>query len=67
MDVRIEGRKNMDLITCPICSGEMIQKEYGSECQNCGEIFCYDDKSGFTTIDMEEYKQLLDENKIEFG
>ena len=57
----------MDLITCPICSGEMIQKEYGSECQNCGEIFRYDDKYGFTTIDMEEYKQLLDENKIEFG
>lgn len=57
----------MNLTTCPICGGEMIQKEYGSECQNCGEIFRYDDKHEFVTIEMEEYKQLLNENKIDLG
>ena len=28
----------MDLKRCPICNGEMIQKDYGCECQNCKEI-----------------------------
>lgn len=57
----------MNLTTCPICGGEMIQKEYGSECQNCREIFRYDDKHEFVTIELEEYKQLLSENKIDLG
>ena len=55
----------MDFTKCPICGGEMIQKEYGSECQNCREIFQYDEEYGFKTMDIEEYSRLLDENKIE--
>ena len=53
----------MDLKRCPICNGEMIQKDYGYECQNCKEIFQYDDKYGFTTMDIEEYRRLIGEKR----
>ena len=55
----------MYLKKCPICNGEIIQKDYGCECQNCKEIFQYDDQYGFTTMDIEEYRRLIDEKKID--
>lgn len=59
----------MYMRNCPICNGEMIQKDYGCEGQKCKEIFQNDDGYGVICSTVEDefpkVKAVLKQRKME--